>query len=854
MSLTLTAIGSSDIQPLRLSKGVLPIGRNDQPFASYPRTLSGRLSRRHARIFFEGGQYFISDLGSRNGTLVSGQRVGDEPRTLTTGDEIDLGGNLKFAVSIEPSAEGDGPNSQSVEIVLEPKNPDSGLLRVVIEQFPVLIGKASPPFSVYENSFPEELAFLSRRHAHFYTRDGQVFLEDLGSTNGSYVDSERLDAEPRQLNGGELISFGGDFFEYRLTLLQPTDDETDETRVVDVDRTRILPRRASPTKALPAEGSSTAAAPEVGSSAPTSSDEGSSKVDSAVEDALPADNPKTVFVSSATSFLEIFCSDDSENNKARAGIDSDSGGGQADVAPAPDRGAQAQRARRRLSLRVGGLVLLAGLVALVVYLLPLGKEAELRTLIDAGKLAEAARTGDKWLKDPTVAATIEPLASEALMTQLVPVWLAQVEAGDLEAAASSVAKSQDMAVNNTQGQQMLRLLSWVGDLEAFVASHGGTDIGIQMYRDEPVIRDIIARWESDEAGNRRTLEEIAGYVPEFAAVSRDAHSKLRTLHAFEALNVAAIDELSDSLRQGLRRTVRENAADRDRTFKSLADEIGNFRTKYPRVRGADQLDSDLLDFRRLLELIDRQELAGMITQLENAQPRTQPFIQHYRWLYESVLPSPALLSGYRDALTAWRSGRANEAIDMLQGLDGRSWQALIQDTLEHFLLVAIRYDELTASKTAPGYSDRLIAFHALLEDDTDDYFRGALAKDFNAASDAVVAQAEKRFAAARTGWRSFQDAGGIDGGIRIQPQVTEVFREQAGRLSKAWQYADDGVSLYKTISMPPPEPARSLHAEIRLEIKRQRGWLKDLELVMGPTLTRSKIELLPVITEDGETE
>ena len=47
------------------------------------------VSRRHAEIFFDGRNYIIRDLGSKNGTYVNGERVNE--RVLREGDEIRIG-------------------------------------------------------------------------------------------------------------------------------------------------------------------------------------------------------------------------------------------------------------------------------------------------------------------------------------------------------------------------------------------------------------------------------------------------------------------------------------------------------------------------------------------------------------------------------------------------------------------------------------------------------------------------------------------------------------------------------------------------------------------------------------------
>jgi len=48
---------------------------------------------------------------------------------------------------------------------------------------------------------------ISRRHARFFVRDDNIFLEDLGSTNGTFLNGERI-STPQQLRAGDVITFG----------------------------------------------------------------------------------------------------------------------------------------------------------------------------------------------------------------------------------------------------------------------------------------------------------------------------------------------------------------------------------------------------------------------------------------------------------------------------------------------------------------------------------------------------------------------------------------------------------------------------------------------------------------------
>lgn len=57
-----------------------------------------------------------------------------------------------------------------------------------------------------------EDSYTSSIHARLYQRDGTLWVEDLGSTNGTWVNAERVGG-PTRLGKGDLLQVGGTVFE-----------------------------------------------------------------------------------------------------------------------------------------------------------------------------------------------------------------------------------------------------------------------------------------------------------------------------------------------------------------------------------------------------------------------------------------------------------------------------------------------------------------------------------------------------------------------------------------------------------------------------------------------------------------
>jgi predicted component of type VI protein secretion system len=80
------------------------------------------VSRRHARLTFQGGKFVLEDLGSTNGTFVNGQRLAG-PRVLKAGEVVSFGEQIVLvfeASTFDPAATIASPRATAVPSVSRP--------------------------------------------------------------------------------------------------------------------------------------------------------------------------------------------------------------------------------------------------------------------------------------------------------------------------------------------------------------------------------------------------------------------------------------------------------------------------------------------------------------------------------------------------------------------------------------------------------------------------------------------------------------------------------------------------------------------------------------------------------------
>jgi pSer/pThr/pTyr-binding forkhead associated (FHA) protein len=120
-----------------------------------------------------------------------------------------FGGRAGRVTSVPPRAAAAGRKrgSKGPKHLVVTAGPLSGT-RITLGEQAILIGRADDSTLVLTDDF------ASSRHARLTNRSGQWYVEDLGSTNGTYLDQQRVQG-PLLVGPGQPIRIGQTVLELR---------------------------------------------------------------------------------------------------------------------------------------------------------------------------------------------------------------------------------------------------------------------------------------------------------------------------------------------------------------------------------------------------------------------------------------------------------------------------------------------------------------------------------------------------------------------------------------------------------------------------------------------------------------
>ena len=234
------------------------------------------VSRRHAEIRRQDGRYILVDLGSFNGTLLNGRRI-VAPELLHHNDRAELGQGGPTIRFLDPAHPAPVPvrqpapyvDSQAVRMtpVVGPSSKKIGMGTMLLgSESPLQIshsGLADRPHVFIERAFShtgqltigrgEECdirldgLLISNRHASVLTTTAGLTIEDLGSSNGTYVNGQRITGR-KLIQPEDLVQIGPFLLRVHPQKGVAVFDTRSKTRIDVFQVTKEVPNRSGPGK------------------------------------------------------------------------------------------------------------------------------------------------------------------------------------------------------------------------------------------------------------------------------------------------------------------------------------------------------------------------------------------------------------------------------------------------------------------------------------------------------------------------------------------------------------------------------------------------------------------------------
>jgi ABC-type multidrug transport system ATPase subunit/pSer/pThr/pTyr-binding forkhead associated (FHA) protein len=275
---------TGNLERIQLTKDVTRLGREPGMEVEIE-AAAAIVSRRHAEIHRRDGQYTLVDLGSFNGTLINEQRI-TSPTPLYDSDRIQLGMGgpvLRFIDAAHPAPSGaQNTGQRSVAIssgsspqapIPIPVPPASGPLAEAARAQTMMVkaggsGSLNQPAAAAGGAQPQllmQVMFngkpqlsigrapdndirldglqISNHHARLSNMQGSVFIEDVGSTNGVYVNGARITGR-RPIQGRDIVQVGPFVLQADPQRGVAVFDTRSKTRIDVIDITKVVPNRS----------------------------------------------------------------------------------------------------------------------------------------------------------------------------------------------------------------------------------------------------------------------------------------------------------------------------------------------------------------------------------------------------------------------------------------------------------------------------------------------------------------------------------------------------------------------------------------------------------------------------------
>jgi len=802
MQLKLHCISHQYIDDLVIEKQPLLIGRDAVPYSQYPHSMIAGLSRKHAKIFEQSGSFHIADLGSQNGTLLNENEVDVNAIRIHSGDQLCIAKEITYNVEIQNTLDETLPEASLslTQLTLEPCDTSERFPVIEITDFPFPVGKSHDPFKQLDQVNKAAVMYMSRNHACFINKGKNIFLKDLNSTNGTYLNGCQLSTKEIRLRDGDQIYFGDKQQVYRIKIINITSQ----------DKSIRHPQQTL---------------------------------------------NKTTFISKADFFLDIYCANQSVNEDNDLHADEQTAKN-TNLLKNDENKSSWLKSRSFIFMRelygaffdskktsplmacvVSVLVVICIAVSAGLYYKG-NKERIIKTLISEGKYQQGAKLANDYLWYHSRDNQMIALSTEAVLKLLMPVWMTHIETQQYRQSQQQLIKISELSQNNSALLAMLELLEWIGKFKAFMVSRGGFEAPIVMFKHETPINELLKWWEDDTNQHLNFLNIIQRYATGFDAFHRQVVSDVRQLTSERAIYITAITKLKNKLEEKL--TGQLSQSDQ----QQIRSDITSFINRYPKIHGTKTLLADLDLYQGYRMAFVQHDLDTVLLLQQQESMQTPLFGRHFEQRIALALPADDVVAKYKLAKESWSNGNFSDAIGLLDNIEASHESQYIAVELMRLQTIHRDYKNLQLIKGHKNYGEHLVKFYNGLDHHKDSFLVKLLLSDVEQQKPKLAEAMEIDFKAAKKSWGKYKKNGSIRGKHRLEAKISKTYSKQASLLAKANEKVTQGMVIYELLHIKNNQQRLSLYHDINDEIVRQRKWIKDLNIVLEPELINKKLNFL----------
>ena len=771
------------------------IGRKQSTFLKYEDSLPKHiksLSRKHAEITYKDSRFFLQDLGSTNGTILTGEALGQIPKPISNNDQIIFGRFFKYIAKVvcKDIAENIAYKRDTMEEVGHTLITDSDK-----------ISSISTSMVDIQNDFPID---------DFDSSDLAEEIFRLGGSDVKVEESKEVfsvaDPTLRKVTVQEKAYLYG----------EETGENRGETKEA-VQISNSLQNRSA-----------------------------------AVDSKLITENGQTnetgtvYIVSNATQFLKILTPEEKHASKENDKKD--------DFISKADHLMEGAKKKSRIICLAKEIFntfsaspantkkrrwFITGLLSLIViasvwwFVSLRMPEQKLKRLMAVGQYSEAVKLADQVLSKKPGNEDIKKKSTEALMRASLPEFTDALKVGRIKEAKNIIRSYANYTSHNPDGKEALELLFWIVDLE-FYFSHNDPNRPINLIRDEAIIEPLVGRWEDNEGNYRFFMEQMVQRSRSFESIRSIVYHHLNVLET-KTIYFDSVKKLNQTIREKL-------ASEHNEEVMTVIDE---YERKYPNTGGLSELRYEAGKYLELLFHLRNRDLIKISNLLKESQFHTPIFKQELDVLKKEILPNSEIGLKIQSAGQKWVTGDSNKAISILEALTNGPWGDISAAKLNHYRQVLDLIDKANQTKGTPEHSTHIVALRRILNPKEDQFYFQQVESEFVGFRDQELKASQRLMDKAEQDWNNYLRLGKITGLLRLEETVSSKFRQRAGYLRTCFEQSRSGVQIYEKLDLPLPEEWNLLHSRIFTEVVAQRTRIEDLAAVLGPDVSNAKLALLP---------